>query len=90
MGELSNLKNISKVSEKHLRDAGIETIEDFRALGSREAFRRIRKNDDTVCLSMLYGLEGALSNARWCDLDDATKKDLKAFYIALRDADPII
>ena len=90
MGELSNLKNISKVSEKYLVEAGIETVEDFHALGSREAFRRIRQNDDTACLSMLYGLEGALSDTRWCDLDDTTKKDLKAFYIALRDADPII
>ena len=60
MGELSKLKNISKVSEKHLLEAGIETIDDFRALGSRETFRRIRQNDDTACLSMLYGLEGAL------------------------------
>lgn len=84
MGELSKLKNISKVSEKLLNQAGIHTIEEYKAAGSKEAFLRIRQIDNTACLSMLYGLEGAIEDKRWCDLDDNTKKDLQFFFKSLK------
>lgn len=83
MGELSKLKNISKVSEGLLNQAGIHTIDEYKKTGSKAAFLRIRQIDNTACLSMLYGLEGAIEDKRWCNLDAEIKKDLLDFFKSL-------
>ncbi len=63
MGVLSSLPNISKVNEMKLVQAGIETLEQLASIGSREAIRMVRETSDPgACLSMLYGLEGAIRN----------------------------
>ena len=80
MGELSALPNISKVIESKLNTAGIETIAQFYEAGSREVFLSIRKTDETACISMLYGLEGAIQGIRWHGLSQETKDSLKKFF----------
>lgn len=60
MGELSKIVNIGRVLEADLREIGINTIEELRSTGSKEAFLRIRENDYSACLHKLYGLEGAV------------------------------
>lgn len=82
--KLTDLPNISKVNAKKLRDAGIETPEELRRLGSREALFRVRLHSDPgACLNMLYGLEGAIRGIRWHDLPDDVKAELKAFHKTL-------
>lgn len=84
MGELSKLPNISKVNERKLMEAGIETPEQLYAMGSREALLRVRtKVDPEACLSMLYALEGAIRGVRWHDLPKEVKEDLKEFHHSL-------
>ncbi len=83
MGKLSDLPNISKVTEGKLIEAGIESIEQLKEIGSRNAFIRIRVNDPTACLHMLYGLEGAVEGIRDKFLSPETKEELKTFYRSL-------
>jgi DNA transformation protein len=84
MGALSSLPNISTMNEMKLVQAGIETPEQLAAIGSREAIRMVRETSDPgACLSMLYGLEGAVRGIRWHDLPDEVKKDLKEFHKTL-------
>ena len=45
MAKLSDLQNIGKVLEARLVEAGVDTPETLRELGSREALVRLRKAD---------------------------------------------
>lgn len=83
MGELSKLPNISTVIEAKLNAAGITTAAELSTIGSKDAFIRIRLQDSTVCLNMLYALEGANQNIRWHHLPDEKKAELKSFYKSL-------
>lgn len=82
--ELTDLPNISKVNAQKLRDAGIQTPEDLRKLGSKEALVLVRmKSDPGACLSMLYGLEGAIRGVRWHSLPNEVRDELRAFHKTL-------
>ncbi len=84
MNKLSDLPNVGKVLEQNLIAVGIQTPEQLREIGSKEAFVRIRLNADPgACLHMLYGIEGAVRGVRDTLLDAETKQELKAFYNAL-------
>jgi DNA transformation protein len=72
--------NIGNVLEKQLNEVGINTINDLKMVGSKEAWLRIKKIDSSACYNRLCALEGAIRNVRWHDLPDETKKDLKEFY----------
>ncbi|MCO7181085.1 TfoX/Sxy family protein [Lactococcus formosensis] len=80
MGELSKLPNIGKVIEGQLEKVGISTIEELKALGSKNAWFKLWENDSSVCIDELYALEGAVQGKRWFALDDSTKNQLKDFY----------
>jgi DNA transformation protein len=83
MGKLSELPNISTVTENKLNEVGIDSPEQLINLGSKAAFIRIRTKDPTACLHMLYGLEGAVQGIRDKFLSSETKEDLKAFFKSL-------
>ena len=83
MSTLQKLPNIGKVAEALLLDSGISTPKELISLGSKEAFLRIRLQDPTACLHMLYGLEGAAQGIPDTKLSDETKQDLKAFFKTL-------
>ena len=84
MANLSDLPNIGKVAEAKLMAAGIDTPEALRKAGSKEAFLRVRLHSDPeACLSMLYGLEGAVEGIRWHGLSQSKRKELKAFFDSL-------
>lgn len=81
MGELSKLPNVGKVLEEYLLQVGIETPEQLRQLGSKEAFIRIRlQKDPAACLHMLYGIQGAIEGIPDRFLSTGTKQELKAFF----------
>jgi DNA transformation protein len=79
MGQLQSLPNIGGKLEQQLSDVGIDSIDELRRVGSREAWLRILSRDPSACLMRLSALEGALRGVRWHALDDATKAELKAF-----------
>ena len=80
MGELQKLPNIADKLEAQLTDVGITTIEELKQAGSREAWLRIAAIDPSACYMRLCALEGAIQGVRWHNLEDGTKKDMKAFY----------
>jgi DNA transformation protein and related proteins len=77
-------KNIGKELSERLKEAGINSIEDLKSLGSENAFIRIRTIDPSACLNMLYALEGAIEDIRWHDLDRVKKNELKDFFDTLK------
>ncbi|MDU4695431.1 MAG: TfoX/Sxy family protein [Paenibacillus sp.] len=81
--QLQDLPNISTVIARKLRQAGVNTPEQLFAMGSKEAFQRIKLLDPTACLNMLYAIEGAVQGIRWHYLDVEVKSGLKAFFTAL-------
>lgn len=83
MGELSKMPNIGKACEQSLLRAGIASPEDLRALGSKEAFLRVRSAEPDACLHKLYGLEGAVQNVKKSLLPEETKKELRDFFNSL-------
>ncbi len=80
MESLSKLPNIGKIMEKRLADVGIYDVETFKKIGSKEAFIRLRLHEGDTCFSSLCGLEGAIQNIRWHNLNKETKDDLKKFF----------
>lgn len=81
---LSSLPNIGKVIEHQLMEAGIETPEQLREIGAKEALLRIRRcSDPCACIRVLYSLQGAIDGVKDTSLDEATKKELLEFFRAL-------
>ena len=65
MGELSKLPNIGKSVEEQLNLVGINTVEDLKIIGSKEAWLKIKEIDKSACINRLYALEGAIEGIRW-------------------------
>ncbi|WP_454052027.1 TfoX/Sxy family protein [Clostridium sp. Marseille-Q7071] len=84
MDRLSEMPNIGKVLEKKLIDAGIKNADELKAIGSKEAFIKIKNIDDNSCCNMLCALEGAVKGVRWHDLPQDIKQDLKLFFQSLK------
>ncbi len=80
MGELSKLPNIGKSVEEQLNLVGINTVEDLKIIGSKEAWLKIREIDKSACINRLYALEGAVEGIRWHNLSEEKKLMLKEFY----------
>lgn len=83
MKHLHDFPNISKVAEAKLIEAGITTPQQLLEIGSKEAFRRIRRFDRNACLHLLYALEGAVKGVRKNHLSDECKQDLQTFFKTL-------
>ncbi|WP_343210682.1 TfoX/Sxy family protein [Anaerolentibacter hominis] len=80
MGELTKLPNIGKAMEEQLIAVGVESEDQLKELGSRQAWLRIKAIDDSACYNRLCALEGAVRGIRWHDLPAEVKADLKEFY----------
>lgn len=62
-----------------LKKVGIETPEQLCEVGSKAAWLRIKKIDDSACFNRLCGLEGAIRGVRWHTLPASVKDDLKEY-----------
>lgn len=84
MAALNDLPNIGEVLARQLQQVGIETPQQLKAAGSKEAFLRLRLQvDETACLHKLYALQGAVEGVRYTQLSAQTKQQLKQFFHAL-------
>ena len=79
MGELSKLPNIGKKVEEQLVQAGIESIDKLKQMGSKSAWLKIQEIDESACIHRLLALEGAIQGVKKTRLDEV-KADLKEFY----------
>lgn len=82
--KLSDLPNIGRAVEEQLIAAGIETEEQLRALGSRQAWLKLKTMDPSACYNRLCALEGAIRGIRWHDLPEQDKRELKEFYLSFK------
>lgn len=78
--ELTDLPNIGKVAAEKLKEVGITTPEELCTVGAEQAFIRLQTIDETVCLCMLQGLEGAIQGIRWHNLPKERKEELRQFF----------
>lgn len=90
MGNLSSAPNIGEVLSNRLELAGINSPEELRTIGSKEAFLRVREVYPEACINHLYAIEGAVQNIRWHYLSNETKQELKAFYCSLSKGSTIV
>lgn len=81
---LTDLPNIGPKLAENLRRAGLESPEDFRAAGAREAFLRIRAQvDPAACFHQLTALAGAELGVPKKEIPAEEKAELKAFFDCL-------
>lgn len=80
MKKLSDLPNIGKTVEEQLNQVSIETEEQLKEIGSKQAWLKIKEIDSSACYNRLCALEGAIRGIRWHNLPPEVKEDLKEFY----------
>ena len=74
--ELLQLKNLGMASVNILQAIGIRSYEDLKAIGSIQAYIKIKSRGINVSKVMLYALEGALLDQHWNELDADHKQSL--------------
>ena len=81
---LTGLPNVGPKLAENLRRVGLETPEDFRAVGAWEAFLRIRAQvDPTACFHQLTALAGAELGVPKKAVPEEKKAELRAFFDSL-------
>lgn len=81
---LTELPNVGPKLAENLRRVGLETPEDFRAVGALEAFLRIRAQvDPTACFHQLTALAGAELGVPKKAVPAEKKAELRAFFDSL-------
>lgn len=80
MGELSKLPNIGKTVEDQLVLVGIQTVDELKDIGAKEAWLKIQEIGESACIHRLMALEGAIEGIKKTMLSDEVKADLKEFY----------
>ena len=80
MGGLSSLPNIGKVVEEQLMQVGVDSAEELKRIGARDAWLRIQAIDESACIHRLMALKGAIRGVKKSMLSDDVKADLKEFY----------
>jgi DNA transformation protein len=78
--DLSQKINIGSDTERKLLQIGVDSMEKLTAIGSEKAFLKIRTLDPGACLSLLYGLEGAILGVKWHEIPADRKQELKQFF----------
>lgn len=74
--KLIQMKNLGAASVNILNSIGVKTYADLTALGSVQAYRKIRQRGIHVSRAMLYAMEAALLDVPWQSLDPALKAQL--------------
>ena len=70
------LRNIGPKSAAWLRQVGLRTEDDLRAIGALEAFMRVKRAGFKPSLNLLYALEGALMDCHWQDVPAERRSEL--------------
>jgi DNA transformation protein len=84
MSDLDKLPNLGKIAVQRLSVVGINTSEDLKSIGSKEAFNRLYMHEGDTCFNTLCALEGAIEGIRWHNLSDTKKQELKNYFKAVK------
>ncbi|NUS37505.1 MAG: TfoX/Sxy family protein [Lysobacter sp.] len=72
----AKLRNIGPKSAAWLRQVGLRSREDLAAIGTVEAFMRVKRAGFKPSLNLLYAIEGALLDCHWQEIPDARRSEL--------------
>ncbi len=70
------LLNIGPKSAAWLRQVGVRTLEDLKALGAMAVFMKVKRAGFRPSLNLLYALAGAEQNRHWTSLSPDEKNAL--------------
>jgi hypothetical protein len=70
------LRNIGPKSMAWLRQTGVRTLDDLKAVGSLSAFVRVKRAGFKPSLNLLYALEGAILDCHWQEIPDERRSEL--------------
>jgi len=87
MAELISLKNIGKTLEEKLKSIDITTAEELKAIGSKQAYWKLKSkypSDKAMSLVHLYALEGAITHTEFNQLPEGVKESLKHYSDGLK------
>lgn len=70
------LRNIGPKSAAWLRQVGLRSLEDLAAIGTVEAYMKVRRAGFKPSLTLIYAMEGALLDCHWQDVPEARRQAL--------------
>lgn len=70
------LRNIGPKSMAWLRQTGVRTLDDLKAVGALSAFVRVKRAGFKPSLNLLYALEGAIMDCHWQEIPEARRGEL--------------
>jgi TfoX-like protein len=70
------MRNIGPKSAAWLRQVGLRTLDDLAAIGTVEAFMRVKRAGFKPGLNLLYAIEGALLDCHWQEIPDERRQEL--------------
>ncbi|MDE1238997.1 TfoX/Sxy family DNA transformation protein [Vibrio aestuarianus] len=74
---LKDLPNLRLATERMLKKAGIESVNDLQAKGALEAYKAIQQtHSSTVSLELLWALEGAIEGKHWSVISQSRRDEL--------------
>lgn len=74
---LKDLPNLRLATERMLKKAGIETVEDLQQKGSVNAYQAIKSTHNTdVSVELLWALEGAINGTHWSVIPNDRRQEL--------------
>ena len=72
----AKMRNIGPKSAAWLRQVGLRTLEDVAAIGTVEAFMRVKRAGFKPGLNLLYAIEGALRDCHWQEVPEERRQEL--------------
>ena len=81
---LQSTLNLGPKSSAWLREIGLTSLEEVRALGPIEVCRRLHAGGRPVSALMAYALEGALTGCHWNAIPCETKEFLAAEFAQMK------
>lgn len=79
------IRNVGPKSAAWLRQVGIKSDEEVRAIGALETFMKVKRAGFKPSLNLLYALEGAVLDCHWTALTAERKSEL-VLEVNARDA----
>jgi len=75
---VEGLHSLGPVTAKRLAEVGIADAESLREIGPVAAYKKLRfRFGRDVTLNALYGLDAAIRNVHWREIDDTRKAELR-------------
>ena len=84
--DVALLPNLGPASAEWLRQAGIVSFAELKAIGAVHTYLRVQKLGVKPSLNLLYALEGAIRGSHWLEVKRQDKTELLAMLDSVREA----